>query len=129
MLQIRNERELRVGYEILDLLSDRERLGDLSEKLVQHIVETKRAIRAYTHRKDEDRRIVKDNGIDGYVCLERLPEHLEDQVDAIDYFRSFREISYRPSAYDCTGQAFTMWYKVFQRNGRFFAYHCICFDV
>ena len=36
---------------------------------------------------------------------------------------------YYPSAYDCTGQAFTSWYKVFVRGGRFWAYHHVSVDV
>lgn len=42
-------------------------------------------------------------------------------------FQRYRH--YYPSAYDCTGQAFTSWYKVFVRGGRFWAYHRVSVDV
>ena len=41
----------------------------------------------------------------------------------------FHRRHYYPSAYDCTGQAFTSWYKVFARGGRFWAYHRVSVDV
>ena len=76
--------------------------------------------------------IVKDNGIDGFVELISFPEAF-DTIDGEDgaeeFFKTFFEIHARPSMYDCTGQAFTSWYKLFERNGRIYAYHCVGFDV
>lgn len=33
------------------------------------------------------------------------------------------------TAYDCTGQAFTAWYRIVKMQGRFFAYHDVAYDV
>ena len=44
----------------------------------------------------------------------------------------FNAIYYRictPSQYDCTGQMFTVFYKLFKRNGRWMAYHHFAMDV
>ena len=51
----------------------------------------------------------------------------EDEADAYFMGNLYRE-SY-PSAYDCTGQIFTTWYKIFRRGGRFWAYHATAMDV
>ena len=50
-------------------------------------------------------------------------------TDLPDTFEEFIEISVIPSMYDCTGQAFTNWYKIFKRRGQFWAYHSVVFDV
>ena len=88
----------------------------------------KREIRKF-HKKSSDRRIVKDDGIDGYVLLIELPETLGNMRDAEEYFEERETICAIPSVFDCTGQAFTSWFKVFRRRNRFFAYHSIGFDV
>ena len=130
MKVVKNDRELRVAYEILDLLNDGCPTFANPERLAQTIIETKRAIRQYTHREvDYDRRIVRDDGMDGYISLERLPADIRDQDEANRFFERFMTDEYRPSAYDCTGQAMTNWFKVFPRNGGFYAYHSVSFDV
>ena len=100
-----------------------------NKKLQKIIVDYKKEIRAYVNKKTSDRRIIKEYGIDGYIELIALPERLTDLENAIEYFEDVEKIYYRPTYYDCTGQAFTSWYKVFKRNDRFFAYHSVCFDV
>ena len=72
---------------------------------------------------------MKDDGIDGYVLLIELPETLENLRDAEEYFEERETICAVPSIFDCTGQAFTSWFKVFKRRDRFMAYHSIGFDV
>ena len=130
MKVVKNDQELRVAYEILSILSDKTLRVVNPEKLAQHIIETKRSIRLYTHREvDYERRIIKDNGMDGYISLERLPADIRDLEEAQWFFEWFMAYHYRPSAYDCTGQAMTNWFKVFPRNGGFYAYHSVSFDV
>ena len=58
-----------------------------------------------------------------------LPEYIETMDEAVSYFEDYEYRPYYPSAYDCTGQAFTSWYKVFVRGGRFWAYHRVSVDV
>lgn len=130
MKYVKNNQELRLAYEILSILSDKPHKVDNPEKLAQSIIDTKRAMRRYTHREvDYDRRIVKDNGIDGYISLERLPADIRDLTEAESFFERFMTYHYSPCAYDCTGQAMTNWFKVFPRNGGFYAYHSVSFDV
>lgn len=130
MKVVKNDRELRVAYEILDLLNDGCHTFANPERLAQTIIETKRAIRLYTHREvDYDRRIIKDDGMDGYISLERLPDDIRDLEEANRFFERFMTHEYQPSMYDCTGQAITNWFKVFPRNGGFYAYHSVSFDV
>ena len=128
MKYVRNNKDLRVAYEILSFAKAHG--FDKPENMSQLIIDTKRAARQYTHREvDYDRRIVKDYGIDGYVSLERLPADIRDLNEANRFFERFMTHHYQPSAYDCTGQAMTNWFKVFPRNGGFYAYHSVSFDV
>ena len=132
-MQVRNSSDLKVAYEILsiykELLSecgelDPEKMKSVKEK----IADQKREIRKF-HKKSTDRRIVKDDGIDGYTLLIELPETLGNMQDAEEYFEESETISAVPSIFDCTGQAFTSGFKVFKRRDKFMAYHSICFDV
>lgn len=129
MKVVNNDQELRVAYQILSILSDKNLRVDNPEKLAQHIIETKQAMRRYIHREiGYERRIIKNDGMDGYISLERLPADIRDQEQAEEFFERFMTHHYRPSAYDCTGQAMTNWFKVFPRNGGFYAYHSVSFD-
>ena len=92
------------------------------------IIDMKRQLRANSKHVD-DRHTVRDNGIDGFIDKFPLPEYIETRQDADEYFNEYEYIRMIPSAYDCTGQRFTGWYKIFQKpDGRFWAYHCIEFD-
>lgn len=121
MFPIKNKYDLRNAYEYLGILKE---LG----KPIDRMAEIKRAIREYSH-KEKAVRIIKDNGIDGYVTLIELPDFLENQQDAEEFFEEYLVIHAKPSMYDCTGQSFTAWYKVFKRRNRFYAYHSVGFDV
>jgi len=132
-MQVRNRNDLKVAYEVLsiykELLSEHGKMEPEKMKSVKEkIAEQKCEIRKF-HKKSSDRRIVKDDGIDGYVLLIELPETLENLRDAEEYFEERETICAVPSMFDCTGQAFTSWFKVFKRRDRFMAYHSICFDV
>lgn len=122
MFPIRNESDLRTAYDYLQI--HREQGSPLDKQL-----DIKRAIRNYLHTERLMSKIVKDYGIDGYVLLMDLPDFLETQEDAEEYFKQRHVMRSIPSMYDCTGQAFTSGYKIFKRRDRFFAYHSVCFDV
>ena len=51
------------------------------------------------------------------------------QETADEWFQYNEYMECIPSAFDCTGQRFTSWYKLVERNGRWWAYHCISVDV
>lgn len=146
-MHIQSDRDLRCAYELLTIYSEMEpKTAEAEERLHDHVCDLKREIRAYNRRNPLavdvgmgfmcERRIVKDYGFDGFVELLRIPEEfdtLEDDGDerigARTFFKDFIEIQARPSMYDCTGQAFTSWYKLFKRRGQYWAYHSVCFDV
>ena len=141
MTPIKNSSDFRRGYEWLGILTELASSCDDPEAALAEIVKTKRELRSYANRNSTvdvgmgfmvERRIVKDYGIDGYVELVSIPE-VFDTLDGEDgaeaFFKDFLEIQCRPSMYDCTGQAFTSWYKLFWRNGQYWAYHSVCFDV
>lgn len=136
---ITNNRDFRFGYSLLGYLV--EALSSRADKpavLRTEIKELKRALRAFSHRDNNtavvgmgfevDRRIIHRDGIDGYIELVEIPEVFDTKESANEFFKEFIELLYYPSAYDCTGQAFTNWYKLFQRNGRYYVYHSVCFD-
>ena len=147
MMKISNDRDFRIGYEILSWVNERLAEDDgNTESRKERIIELKRNLRQYANRNTTlfdagmgfmcERRIVKDYGIDGYVELVSIPEVFDTLADdaegnpgADTFFKEFLEIHARPSMYDCTGQAFTSWYKLFRRNGQFWAYHSVGFDV
>ena len=143
MMDISNDRDFRIGYAILPRLEKlmAENGGD-PEGLV---ITLKRNLRQYAHRNTSsfdvgmgficERHIVKDYGIDGYVELVSIPEVFDTLADdaegkpgAETFFKDFLELHARPSMYDCTGQFFTNWYKIFRRRGRFMAYHSVGCD-
>ncbi len=127
-MQVRNYSDLKVAYEILSIYKELISEHGKTERVEERIAEQKREIRKF-HKQSNDRRIVKDYGIDGYVVLIELPETLGNMQDAEEYFEEREAISAMPSIFDCTGQAFTSGFKVFKRRGRFMAYHSVSFDV
>ncbi len=96
-----------------------------TEKAKEMVQKTKRLIREYNNRVN-DRHIVKDYGMDGYLELIEFPDGL---VDPEAYFEENEQLSLMHSAYDCTGQAFSGWHKIFKRNGKTICYHRVCCDV
>ena len=140
MNKINNERDYRIGYELLRILSK-----DGGKRVESYVAELKRNLRQYASRKPVvyvgmgftcERRIIKDYGIDGYIEIVSIPEvfdNLEDSTTdgpgAESFFRDFIEIQAHPSPYDCTGQRFTAWHKIVKRNGQYWAYHSVAIDV
>ena len=122
MFPIKNKDDLRLAYDYLQLSME-------LEKPIDKQADIKRVIRSYLHKEKSHDRIIKDYGIDGYILLMELPDFLENQEDAEEYFEKCHVIHAFPSIFDCTGQAFTSWYKIFKRRNRFHAYHSVSFDV
>ena len=121
MLKINSYTDLNVAYEFLELYDE----CGMSQKAA----DLKREMRKFSSRPVSERRIIQDDGIDGYTELLPLPEYIGTMDEAVSYFEDYEYRPYYPSAYDCTGQAFTSWYKVFVRGGRFWAYHRVSVDV
>lgn len=125
MMTVRNTNDLRVAYELLGIYIEVGRDED------PKAVEVKQQIRAFTNRPAPASVIVRDDGMDGYVALQRLPDFTDGYTldEAREYFQEAEVIEPAYSAYDCTGRPFTSWFKVFQRRGHWYAYHSVGFDV
>ena len=97
-------------------------------KIEELIIETKRVLRS-KNKKESDGTFIADDW-DGYIRKFPLPESITTREDAYEYFREYEYIHYQPTYYDCTGQAFTSWFKIFRKpDGRFWAYHRVSRDV
>lgn len=124
MYTIKNSNALAVAYTILH---------SVDKGYVENhaITEIKKEIRNYfkeTGRKNT--KIIKgDDDGSGYIELVSFPSTVKDAHGADEYFRHNHMIYAEPSPYDCTGQKFTAWYKIFRRRGVYMAYHRICYDV
>ncbi len=99
------------------------------EKIENRIFYIKRQIRQRNRAEAHKETVVKDDG-DNCIVKFPLPEDIQSEEEAREWFRENEYIEYRPTYYDCTGQLFTSWYKIFQKpDGRFWAYHSIGRDV
>lgn len=138
--EIKDNAGFREGYKLLAVLNDPELVKNADKALLgEYVQEVKREVRRWAHRDTGvmdvgmgfkvESRIVKDKGVDGFMALLTLPEVLDTEEEAQEFFDRFIRIDYRPSMYDCTGQAFTSWYKLFRRHGRFYVYHSVNYDV
>jgi len=110
-----------------------EKRANMDKQSIAHIEEfidqMKVSVRAYyrQHKADfeNDRRVIHDYGIDGAIVLIPLPKNLTTEGMAREYFEENEYMDRPNSPYDCTGEIFTEWYKIIERNGRFYAYHSI----
>ena len=81
-------------------------------------------------RRFQNGHCVKDFG-DGsaIVLLPIMGTHSDTSLDeAIRIFEDNYEMRCANSPYDCTGQMFTVWYKLVKRQGMWYAYHYIGCD-
>ena len=69
MFKINSYTDLKVAYEILEIAYESGRS--------QKAADLKREMRAFFHRPVSERRIIQDDGIDGYTELLPLPEYIE----------------------------------------------------
>lgn len=140
MMQVRNDSDYRIGYELLYIFENVLKAGGSNnlETIHEVIDDLKRELRRWAHRENAsdvgmgfmvERRIVKDYGMDGYIELLSIPDVFDTKEDAADFFEHFIQIDCPNSPYDCTGCAFTNWYKLVRRRGQFWAYHSVGFDV
>ena len=119
--EIRSRENLEFAYAVIHTLAD-----SLPREYVDDV---KRSVRRYLNKNAyQDRRIISSDS-DGMMVLVQLPESIQTREGAEEYFEANEVMEAIPSQYDCTGQLFTSWYHLFQRNGRWCAYHRICADV
>lgn len=90
-MEIRNENDAKIAYEVIRLLQTEKPLPGAEERTKQHIVRLKKEVRAYNRFQAVNagkRRIIKDNGMDGFIELVRLPVWLQTEEEAEAYFES-----------------------------------------
>ena len=127
MMKIRNERDLRSAYYIVNSLTELRKERGYSED-TENIKELKRDIRRYTHR-ESDRRCIQDDPYGYYTMLIECPEWVNTKEDDEEWFEEEEKMVYMPSPYDCTGQHFTLWYKFVERRGKWYCYHHVGVDI
>ena len=124
-MRIMSKKDLEIAYVILLGIKGEYPNDDARRNAV---IKLKREIREFQSRPVQEGTVL-DDSVDGFTALLPLPESLSSKEEADEYFRKQLYIHASYSAYDCTGQAFTSWYKIFERRGRFWAYHRVNFDV
>lgn len=122
-MRIANQHDLRVAYEILAIWKE------MGKATCEAATALKREIREFS--AIPARRFICDEGIDGYIEIERLPDWTNDlsKEDVTAWFEECRTIPAPCSPYDCTGAAFTNWFKLARRQGCWYVFHSVSFDV
>lgn len=126
---IRDNNELRNAYEDLTFyqeLTDED--PNWAEVLKEKIKTLKKRIREYVKKEKMDHFCIKSD-CDGYIEKILLPDRIDSKEEADIWFKENEYRTCKPSQYDCTGQLFTGWYRIFHINDRYVAYHCLCMDV
>lgn len=100
--------------------------GDIKPDAFMEI-SIKCAMRRWANAPVSEDRVIHDDGMGGAITLVQIPEAISREEAEI-YFKENMERHYSPSAYDCTGQRFTLWHKLVYRFGSWWCYHCFATD-
>lgn len=131
MFDITNDKKLRDAYALLMFMQNDISASSEKKAAVKNLAATvKREIRSYNNRPASNVRIISGD-YNGHLDLVRLPDGLDrmHKEIAADWFREHCYLESYITPYDCTGWEFTSWYKLFRRQGHWFAYHKVCRDV
>ena len=138
MFKVTSNETFREGYALLAILNNPDFGKDADKKLLEeYTIEIKQELRKWAHRESVvdvglgfmvERRVFGGD-FDGYTELVSIPEVFDTEESADEFFKDFIWMDSPHSMYDCTGKAFTSWYHLFKRNGRFYAYHRVAMDV
>lgn len=131
MFTITNDEKLRDAYALLMFMQRDIPASSEKKASVKNLAATvKREIRSYNNRPASNVRIISGD-YNGHLDLVRLPDGLDrmHKEIAADWFREHCYLESYITPYDCTGWEFTSWYKLFRRQGHWFAYHKVCRDV
>lgn len=131
MFTITNDEKLRDAYVLLMFMQKDVPASSKKKANVKNLAATvKREIRSYNNRPASNVRIISGD-YNGHLDLVRLPDELDrmHKEVAADWFREHCYLESYITPYDCTGWEFTSWYKLFRRQGHWFAYHKVCRDV
>lgn len=131
MFDITNDEKLRDAYVLLMFMQKDVPASSKKKANVKNLAATvKREIRSYNNRPASNVRIISGD-YNGHLDLVRLPDELDrmHKEVAADWFREHCYLESYITPYDCSGWEFTSWYKLFRRQGHWFAYHKVCRDV
>lgn len=118
IISINNNEDLRMAYRLVNYIDANKR---------EVIDSIKREIRVYV-KKSNERKIIR-NHYDSWIEVIVLPNWIKSSKEAEWYFHDMIMMEYEPCEYDCTGQLFTRYHKIAERNGKFICYHFVCMDV
>lgn len=113
-------------YEYAALILKFIKSGDIRDDKSM-VISLKCAMRRWASAPVSENRVIHDDGMGGAITLVQIPG-ATSREDAEAYFKNNLERHYRPSAYDCTGQIFTLWHKPVFRSGSWWCYHCFGVD-
>ena len=117
-------------YEWLNMLNKMVKTSSVDKEVAEDVIaEAKRKIRKITNKRTAEGSIFHED-FDGFILKRPFPEYIKTREEAEQYFEEYEHISYRNYAWDCTGQRFTRWFKIFQKpNGEWWYYHSVGLDV
>ena len=96
----------------------------------ERIIKCKKAIREKNRKEDENKdRVMVKGDWDGYLVKIYCPEWIETMEDAEEWFDDCERIEMVYYPWDCTGQLFTSWHRIFCVNGKWICYHDVSMDV
>ena len=95
-MQIRSENDLKLAYETINSFKEMMPMAQKPDAALEYIKELKRDIRGFFRKEKEklQRRLVKDNGIDGYIVLMQLPSFLNSKEDWCVQYSRYGEAAY-----------------------------------
>lgn len=126
-MAIKNMNDLANAYDFLIFLEGLNK-DDMTECASALIAERKRTIREFTHRTT-DRRVINENNGGSVMLRIDVPEDVQTQEEAEEWFDAEERMEMIPGPYDCTGRPFTYYYHIGRLAGKLVCWHGIAYDV
>lgn len=123
--------KLREMWEEVALLRQLNRVAgeDVFNKAIDHYMKRiRKAYREEREQADPYRVAVFRNDSDGYYEKYVAEDSGETAEEVEEWFRENYVIQYRDRGYDCTGQLFTGFYRIFKVAGQWVIYHRVSVD-
>lgn len=89
----------------------------------------KRKFRREMKTEEPDRKYFHREGSDGYYEYFAFPDNVDTVEKANEFFDAYCRIPYVDRGYDCTGQWFTCYHKIFHVGDDLCCLHYIAMDV
>lgn len=123
-MNINNNRDLRLAYEIINVVKklDKEKVN------AEYVKQLKLDIREYQKLKTDGPEFIHSDDY-GYVTIRvKVPSYCKTMEDIEDWFECEQRRTCIPSPYDCTGQIFTISHKIAKLHGVNYMYHHLGID-